>query len=131
MWSRELITALWSVGTKLHLNAQVQRTIRILGIQCLRRGCRAGRHVRLRSDRPAATETITSGNSRVEAGHYRPIITTCRHEEQYVRRRRLRTPTLQRLTTVNYTATATVYARIPILPAASSLYTVSGKKETI
>ena len=71
MWSRELFIAVQSVGRKLHLSAEVQRTINSLGLQRLhRRGCRAGRHVRLRSGRLATTETITSGNSVVQ---YRPI----------------------------------------------------------
>lgn len=67
MWPRDMIIALRSVGIKLHLDQQVKRTISDLGIQCLRRGSRAGRHVRrrtvCRAAAQTATETVSLGNS--------------------------------------------------------------------
>ena len=63
MWSRDVIIALRSVGTKLHLDQQVKRTIRDLGLQCLRRGSRAGQHVRRRAVRRASTQTATETTS--------------------------------------------------------------------
>ena len=127
MWSRDLITTLWSIGIKQHLNAEVQRTIRSLGVQRPRRGCRAGRHVRLRSGRSTVTET-TSGNSVVEAGTIPTIITTiCRDRGQYARRRDVRPPTLQRVTTTDFSVPTTLNARISVLPAvaAPSLYVLN------
>jgi len=96
---------------------------------CLHHGCRAGRHV--------CPALWSSNRNRkyyvwefpVEAGHYRLIptiiTTTCHRQEQYVRRRELHTPTLQRITKVSYTATTNVNARSPILPAAPSLYVLN------
>ena len=134
MWSREsMIVTLQSVGRKLRLSPEVQSTINSLGLQCLRRrGCRAGRHVRLRSGRLAITETTTSGNSVVEAGQYRPIptiiTTTYRRREQYVCCHEVRTPTLLQITRTDYSSTPTaVNARASVLPATSapSLYVLN------
>jgi len=64
MCSHDLIIALRSVGTKSYLDRQVQWAIRDLGIQCLHRGCRAGRHARRRTGyhiATTATETETFG----------------------------------------------------------------------
>jgi len=62
MCSHDLIITLRATCTRLRPNTQVRWTISDLGLQCLRRGCRAGRRVRRCSNRVTATET-TSGNS--------------------------------------------------------------------
>jgi len=132
MWSHELIITLQSVSRKLHLSAEVQKMINSLGIQCLRRrGCRAGRHVRLHSGRPATMKTTSSGISVVEAGHQRPILTlitmTCCRREQYVRCYEVHMPTLLRIATTDLWPTAAVNARTSVLPdsAAPSLYVLN------
>ena len=56
------------------------------------------------------------------------MTTTCRRREQSVLRRQPRTPALQRVTTTDYTVTASVNARIPAVhgpPAAPSLYVLN------
>ena len=76
MCSRDLIITLRATCTKLRLNAQVRWTISSLGLQCLRRGCRAGRHVHRRSNCVTATET-TSGNSPIGSARLRDDASSC------------------------------------------------------
>ena len=69
MRSRDLIVALRSVGgTMLRLDDRVKQTTKALGVQRLRRGCRAGRHTHQRADCFTETETVTLGQSHTTVG---------------------------------------------------------------
>lgn len=61
MWSRGSLIALRPAGLKLQLSAQVREFINNLGLRCLRRGCRAGKHSRRRPGRLIDTETMFTG----------------------------------------------------------------------
>jgi len=61
MWSRDLLVTLRPAGLKLQLSAQVRAAnINNLGLRRSRRGCRAGKHSRLRPGRLIATEIATT-----------------------------------------------------------------------
>ena len=60
MWSRGSLIALRPAGLKLQLSVQVRANINNLGLRRSRRGCRAGKHSRLRPGRLIATEIATT-----------------------------------------------------------------------
>ena len=60
MWSRGSLIALRPAGLKLQLSVQVRAKINNLGLRRSRRGCRAGKHNRLRPGRLIATEIATT-----------------------------------------------------------------------
>jgi len=60
MWSRCLLIALRPAGLKLQLSVKVKANINNLSLRRLRRGCRVGKHSRLRPGRLIATEIATT-----------------------------------------------------------------------